>query len=46
MPGKSVIFVFPNRRLFRGFGQGLPGIGPAAPDRIGGPGPASNEALI
>ncbi len=30
MPGKSVIFVFPNRRLFRGFGQGLPGIGPAA----------------
>ena len=24
MPGKSVIFVF------RGFGQGLPGIGPAA----------------
>lgn len=46
MPGKSVIFVFPNRRPFRGFGQGLPGIGPAAPGRFGEPEQTSNESLI
>ena len=46
MPGKSVIFVFPNRRPFRGFGQGLPGIGPAVPERFGEPGQTSNESLI